>query len=67
VVTIAIDVSQKEALKACVSQVIAELGTISTVISNAGTNRRKSAALASIDVWEEVINTNLGMLALLID
>lgn len=55
----AVDVTNKDLLANSVQSVVEYFGTLSVVISNAGTNRRKSAALASIKVWEDVVQTNL--------
>jgi len=59
VIYFAIDVTDKQALVNAVGSVVEQLGTLSVVVNNAGTNRRKSTALASIEVWEEVVQTNL--------
>eukprot|EP01104_Vermistella_antarctica_P013691 TRINITY_DN4186_c0_g1_i1.p1 TRINITY_DN4186_c0_g1~~TRINITY_DN4186_c0_g1_i1.p1 ORF type:complete len:418 (-),score=69.36 TRINITY_DN4186_c0_g1_i1:58-1311(-) len=53
------DVVDKVALAKAVESTVAEFGTISAVISNAGINKRKSSALASIDIWEYVVQVNL--------
>jgi len=54
-----LDVTNKEGLKKSVEQIFQSFGTLSVVISNAGTNRRKSSALADINVWEDVLRINL--------
>jgi NAD(P)-dependent dehydrogenase (short-subunit alcohol dehydrogenase family) len=59
ILTFPIDVTDKVALADAVDSVVKNFGTLSVVISNAGTNRRKSAALADIKVWSSVVETNL--------
>eukprot|EP00047_Mylnosiga_fluctuans_P020007 m.88059 g.88059 ORF g.88059 m.88059 type:complete len:544 (+) comp8349_c1_seq1:125-1756(+) len=53
-----ITVRDRAALSAAVDEV-AKDGSLTVVVSNAGTNRRKSVAVADVGVWEEVLDTNL--------
>ncbi len=42
-----------------VERACARFGTLSCVVSNAAINRRKTTALASMDIWRSVMDTNL--------
>ena len=57
----ALDVADTEKIKAAVERTVATFGTLSVVISNAGVNRRRNAALCqdSGKVWEDVTAVNL--------
>ena len=53
-----INVCNRAALAEAVECAASE-GSLAVVVSNAGTNRRRSVATADIRVWEEVVDTNL--------
>ena len=61
VLSFPLDVADTEMLKAAVTSTVTQCGTLSAVISNAGVNRRRSAALCSDSgrVWEQVTAVNL--------
>lgn len=56
-----LDVADTEKLKAAVERTVESFGTLSVVVSNAGVNRRRNAALCqdSGKVWEDVTAVNL--------
>ncbi len=54
------DVSSLEACKAAVEQIAAEFGPIEILVNNAGITRDGTLARMSRDMWDAVIDTNLG-------
>eukprot|EP00013_Stygamoeba_regulata_P017687 CAMPEP_0177678824 /NCGR_PEP_ID=MMETSP0447-20121125/29222_1 /TAXON_ID=0 /ORGANISM="Stygamoeba regulata, Strain BSH-02190019" /LENGTH=555 /DNA_ID=CAMNT_0019187867 /DNA_START=85 /DNA_END=1750 /DNA_ORIENTATION=- len=54
-----LDVCNTPALEDAIHECARRFGTISVLINNAGINRRRSAAAASRDVWDLVLDTNL--------
>ena len=59
-VTVTGDVSQPEACRAIIDQVIAQFGRIDILVNNAGTIRRAPAADFSWEDWNAVLETNLS-------
>jgi NAD(P)-dependent dehydrogenase (short-subunit alcohol dehydrogenase family) len=59
VLKIAVDVTDEAALEAAVGLAVRTFGTLSCVVSNAGTNRRRVAALADMKNWREVVEVDL--------
>ena len=58
--TIKFDVSDFEAAKAAIEQIVAEIGPIEILVNNAGITRDGTLARMSRDMWDAVIATNLG-------
>ncbi len=58
--TIKFDVSDFEAAKAAVEQIVAEFGPIEILVNNAGITRDGTLARMTRDMWDAVISTNLG-------
>ena len=58
--TIKFDVSDFEAAKAAIEQIVAEIGPIEILVNNAGITRDGTLARMSCDMWDAVIATNLG-------
>jgi len=56
---VAVDVTDRAALAGAVRRAVDELGTLSCVVSNAGTNKRRVAALADIETWAQVLEVDL--------
>jgi acetoacetyl-CoA reductase len=54
------DVSDFEACKQAVEQIIAEVGPIEILVNNAGISRDATLQRMTRDMWEAVIDTNLG-------
>ena len=54
------DVSDFEACKAAIGEIVAELGPIDVVINNAGITRDATLHRMKPDAWQAVIDTNLG-------
>ena len=54
------DVSSFDACRAVVESLVAELGPIEIVVNNAGITRDGTLARMSRDMWDAVIDTNLG-------
>lgn len=61
VLVAALDVTDTELLRGAVESAVRTFGTLSLVVSNAGVNRRRNAALCagSGQVWEDVTAVNL--------
>lgn len=53
------DICSNAALASMVTSVVARWGTVSTVVFNAGINRRCVTALSEPEVWLRVVETNL--------
>jgi acetoacetyl-CoA reductase len=58
--TIKFDVGDFDAAKAAVEQITAEFGPIEILVNNAGITRDGTLARMTRDMWDAVINTNLG-------
>ena len=58
-ITVAADVSQREAVERMVDRLKAEFGTVDILVNNAGINIRKPPHALSLAEWDSVINTNL--------
>ena len=58
--TIKFNVSDFEAAKAAIEQIVAEIGPIEILVNNAGITRDGTLARMSRDMWDAVIATNLG-------
>ena len=56
---ISVDVTDRPAVAAAVKRVVEVFGTLTVVVSNAGTNRRRVAALADIETWSQVMEVDL--------
>jgi acetoacetyl-CoA reductase len=54
------DVCSFEACQAAVEQIVAEVGPIEIVVNNAGITRDGTLARMTRDMWDAVIDTNLG-------
>jgi acetoacetyl-CoA reductase len=54
------DVSEFDAVKAAVTQIEKELGPIEIVVNNAGITRDSTMRRLTRDMWDAVIDTNLG-------
>jgi len=54
------DVSDFDACKQAVEQIIAEIGPIEILVNNAGITRDATLQRMTRDMWEAVIDTNLG-------
>jgi len=54
------DVSKFDACKAAVEQIHAEVGKIEILVNNAGITRDATMSRATRDMWDAVIDTNLG-------
>ena len=54
------DVSDFEACQAGVKQVEADLGTVDILVNNAGITRDGTLLKMSHDMWQQVIDTNIG-------
>jgi len=54
------DVSDFEAAKAAIEQIVAEFGPIEILVNNAGITRDGTLARMTRDMWDAVIGTNLG-------
>jgi acetoacetyl-CoA reductase len=54
------DVSDFEAAKTAIEQIVAELGPIEILVNNAGITRDGTLARMTRDMWDAVIATNLG-------
>jgi 2-deoxy-D-gluconate 3-dehydrogenase len=57
--SVACDVTDKDAVAATVERVQRELGRIDILVNNAGINIRKPPQLLELDEWQSVIDTNL--------
>lgn len=55
----AADITDNAALERAVLAGVARFGTLSCVVSNAGTNKRRVAALADIKTWQAVVDVDL--------
>jgi len=58
--TFKFDVSDFDAAKAAVEQIVAEIGPIEILVNNAGITRDGTLARMTRDMWDAVIATNLG-------
>jgi acetoacetyl-CoA reductase len=58
--TVKFDVSSFEGCKAAVEQIAAEFGPVEILVNNAGITRDGTLARMSRDMWDAVIDTNLG-------
>lgn len=56
---ITLDVTNEQGLEDAVQKAVEHFGTLTVVVSNAGTNRRRPAALSGMKVWNEVMNVDL--------
>lgn len=54
------DVSSFEACQQAVEQIVAEVGSIEILVNNAGITRDGTLARMTRDMWDAVIDTNLG-------
>jgi acetoacetyl-CoA reductase len=60
IITFKFDVSNFEACKEAVARITAEVGPIEILVNNAGITRDGTLAKMSRDMWDAVIDTNLG-------
>ena len=58
--TMQFDVCSFEACQQAVAQIVAEIGPIEILVNNAGITRDGTLARMSRDMWDAVIDTNLG-------
>jgi 2-deoxy-D-gluconate 3-dehydrogenase len=58
-ISVAADVTDKDAVSAMVERVSRELGRIDILVNNAGINIRKAPHALDIEEWDSVIKTNL--------
>ena len=58
-ISVACDVTDKDAVAATVKRVQRELGRIDILVNNAGINIRKPPQLLELDEWQSVIDINL--------
>jgi acetoacetyl-CoA reductase len=56
----ALDLSSEESIKACAKAVIEQLGKVEILVNNAGITRDGTLMKMSRDMWDAVIDTNLG-------
>jgi len=54
-----LDVTDEKALEQAVQKTVEHFGTVTLVVSNAGTNRRRVAALADLKTWKDVMDVDL--------
>jgi len=59
VMKIPVDVTNEKALEEAVRKTVEKFGTVTVVVSNAGTNRRRVAALADMKTWRDVMDVDL--------
>jgi acetoacetyl-CoA reductase len=58
--TVRFDVSDFEACKTAIQDIVAELGTIEILVNNAGITRDGTLAKMTPEMWDAVVHTNLG-------
>ena len=54
------DVAEYEACKAAVAQIVKDLGPVDILVNNAGITRDATLHKMSRDMWDHVVDTNLG-------
>ena len=59
VLCLPLDVTDEKALENGVLRTVEHFGTLTIVVSNAGTNRRRVAALADMKTWRDVLDVDL--------
>jgi 3-oxoacyl-[acyl-carrier protein] reductase len=59
VLSLPLDVTNDQALSEGVRKTIEHFGTVTVVVSNAGTNRRRVAPLADIKTWKDIMDVDL--------
>jgi 3-oxoacyl-[acyl-carrier protein] reductase len=53
------DVREEEQVKKAVAEIVAKFGRIDVLVNNAGISRHKPLAEMTVELWDEVIDTNL--------